>query len=237
MTGDPSTRFAPSRLHRDFTSLAQDDKSTLMLTLSYENSLKRDGHATIAGVDEAGRGPLAGPVVAAAVVFDRTRIPRDLRALADSKKLTARAREELYPAIIEHAAGVGIAAVDNRTIDRINILQAAFRAMHESLKKLPTPPDMLLIDGNLPLPNYTGAQQSIVRGDANVFSIAAASVLAKVARDRYMVQAHEHYPHYFFNKHKGYGTKLHQQTLKLYGPCELHRHSFAPITSLLNSKS
>lgn len=203
-----------------------------MLSLSYENRLRRQGYTLIAGIDEAGRGPLAGPVVAAAVVFDIQHIPPALQTLADSKKLSARAREALYPAIIEHAV-YGIAAVDHRVIDRINILQAAFAAMREALDKLPRTPDMALVDGNLRIPGYAGAQTPIIDGDAQILSIAAASVLAKVTRDRLMVRYHEEYPRYHFHKHKGYGTKLHLQALKLYGPCEIHRRSFGPVKAML----
>lgn len=207
-----------------------------MLSLSYENELRKNGYATIAGIDEAGRGPLAGPVVAAAVLFDFEEIPPALTKLADSKKLTARQRATLYDAILEHAAAYGIGIVDHVLIDEINILQATFVAMHRAIDGLAAFPDLVVIDGNLPLPRYRRPQRSVVDGDALIFSIAAASVLAKVTRDRLMERFHEQYPQYCFDRHKGYGTKLHLEALREHGPCEIHRRSFAPVKSMLSSR-
>ena len=199
------------------------------MDFSYEQKLQTDGFKLIAGVDEVGRGPLAGPVVAAAVIFDFKAVPDELNKLSDSKKLSADKREYFSKIIMERAAGWSLGLCDHATIDRINILQATFLAMKKALTALKIKPQIILVDGNLPLPNYSLAQQAIVNGDNLIFSIAAASVLAKVTRDRIMREMHAQYPRYFFNRHKGYGTKLHLDALKLYGPCEIHRKSFKPI--------
>jgi len=202
----------------------------------YEQKLKQQGHVFIAGIDEAGRGPLAGPVVAAAVIFDFDKIPKNLRAVADSKKLTPKKRLELFPIITRSATAFSLGICDHQTIDRINILQATFLAMKKSLSALSQMPDIILIDGNQKLPNHTGAQQCIINGDNLIFSIACASILAKVARDRIMEQMHTLYPQYQFNRHKGYGTKLHMESLQIYGPCAIHRQTFEPVKKLLRSK-
>jgi len=199
------------------------------MDFSYERNLQLAGYQLIAGIDEAGRGPLAGPVVAAAVIFSFTEIPQDLERLADSKKLSARRRELFSKIIMARAAAFGIGICDHQTIDRLNILQATFLAMKKALTALAAQPDIILVDGQLPLPNYSAPQKPIINGDNMIFSIAAASILAKVARDRIMKQMHERYPQYCFNQHKGYGTKLHLAMLRLYGPCEIHRQSFRPI--------
>ncbi|PIR93366.1 ribonuclease HII [Candidatus Falkowbacteria bacterium CG10_big_fil_rev_8_21_14_0_10_43_10] len=204
------------------------------MNFSYERDLRSQGYKLVAGIDEAGRGPLAGPVVAAAVIFDFQEIPENLRPVTDSKKLTAKKREVLSDIILQQAAACGIGLCDHETIDRINILQASFLAMKKALGNLSQKPDLVLIDGHLPLPNYSSPQEPIINGDNLIFSIAAASILAKVARDRIMNEMHNKYPRYFFNKHKGYGTKLHLNALKLYGPCEIHRKSFRPVKQILS---
>jgi ribonuclease HII len=203
------------------------------MDFSYETNLKQQGYQLVAGIDEAGRGPLAGPVVAAAVIFDFTDIPAELTAVNDSKKLSADRRTDLAKIIMERAAGFGVGLCGHETIDRINILQASFLAMKKALSLLKTKPQIILVDGKLPLPNYSSPQQAIINGDNLIFSIAAASILAKVARDAIMEEMHLKYPQYFFNQHKGYGTKLHLDALKLYGPCEIHRKSFRPVKNLL----
>lgn len=182
----------------------------------------------VCGIDEAGRGPLAGPVVAAAVVFPRWFKPDGtiLERVNDSKKLSAEQRELLAPAIRNAAAFWAVAAVDPETIDRINILQATMLAMNLAVASLPIQPELLLVDGNrfktdLPIPYET-----IVKGDAKVFSIAAASVLAKTHRDKLMVAYAEQYPQYGFERHVGYATMVHVDAIRMHGRCPIHRQSF-----------
>lgn len=181
-----------------------------------------DGYAHICGVDEAGAGPLMGPVYAAAVI-----LPEDcvIEGLDDSKKLTEKKREALYDVIIEKAVAYGIATADEKEIDEINILQATYLAMNRAFQKLGIKPDMALVDGNRD-PKLGIPTQTIVKGDARSMSIAAASILAKVTRDRFMLEMDKKYPEYQFAKHKGYGTKLHYEMLTEYGPSEIHRMTF-----------
>ena len=194
------------------------------------------GKSQVAGVDEAGRGPLAGPVVAAAVCLPPTWVrhglPDELEGLNDSKKLSAKKRECFFTFLSKCAeVDFGIADVDAQEIDRINILQATHKAMKLAIGKLSEPPDHLLVDGRsvkgLPVP-----QTAIVKGDSLSFSIAAASVLAKVTRDRMMVEYDNLFPGYGFAVHKGYGTRRHIEAISSLGPCPTHRRSFAPIKSL-----
>jgi ribonuclease HII len=191
----------------------------------FEAQAWRTGVARVAGVDEAGRGPLAGPVVAAAVVIapDR-RIPR----LADSKLLPAERRQVLYQVIHERALGIGVGIVDHETIDRLNILGATRRAMLEAVGRLATPPDLVITDF-VALPELGCPQRNLVDGDARCASVAAASIVAKVTRDRLMIALDRQYPEYGFARHKGYATPEHLAALDRYGPCLLHRRSF--ITS------
>jgi len=189
----------------------------------YDNSkLKINNSKLTAGIDEAGRGPLAGPVVAAAVILsaDHTII-----GINDSKKLSPKKREELYELIMAQAQ-VGVGIVSESVIDEINILQATFRAMREAVLCLPVKPDKLLVDGNSKIPDCPYDQEVIVQGDSKVESIGAASIIAKVTRDRMMLVLHEEYPHYNFATHKGYGTKVHIEAIKKYGPSPIHRRSF-----------
>ena len=182
-----------------------------------------------AGVDEAGRGPLAGPVVAAAVILDEL---RPIAGLADSKKLTAARREALFDEIRAHALCTSIAEASVEEIDRLNILQATLLAMRRAVQGLRLKPALVLVDGNQ-LPLLDMPAEPIVRGDALVPAISAASILAKVYRDRWCAQVHAQYPEYGFAGHKGYGTAAHLAALQAHGACALHRSSFAPVARLL----
>ena len=206
-----------------------------MLDLSTEKGIFDLGYQLVAGVDEAGRGPLAGPVVAACVVIGPDfKIDSDeLKLVADSKKLSAKNREKLFSVIKEKALAVEISVISHTVIDRINILQASLMAMKKAVEACKTQPDFVLIDGNMRIPGLLKKQQAIVSGDAKVFCIAAASIIAKVSRDFLMSEADKKYPNYQFAKHKGYGTKLHLERLNTYGPCDIHRRSFAPVKNLL----
>lgn len=193
---------------------------------AFEKRAQAQGARWVAGVDEAGRGPLAGPVVAAAVILERDSAPT---GLADSKRLTPREREALFPRIYRQARGVGVGVVDAAVIDRINILQAALQAMREALTALPEPPDWVLVDGPHPLPHLNLPQTPLVRGDARSASIAAASIVAKVTRDHIMVRLDALFPGYGLAQHKGYPTPAHLQRLSQLGPSPIHRLSFAPV--------
>jgi len=194
-----------------------------------------EGLRFVVGIDEAGRGPLAGPVVAGAVIVYPGKI-RDIenepefRFVRDSKTLSARQRDRAYDFIIQNFQwGVGMS--DEKTVDRVNILQAAFLAMKKAISdiksKTKNAPEIVLIDGRSPIPNISIRQENIVQGDRNIFSISAASIVAKVTRDRLMLAWHEKFPQYGFARHKGYGTKLHFEMIKRHGLCEIHRKSFA----------
>lgn len=195
---------------------------------AYEAKYLEQGFSLIAGVDEAGRGPWAGPVVAAAVILDESNIPSGLN---DSKKLTEPKREALFGPINE-ACLVGVGIVDAAKIDKINILQATMLAMKMAIENLPDQPDFVLIDGNRS-PDITQPNEAIKKGDAKSLSIAAASIIAKVTRDRMMHKYEVEFPRYGFAQHKGYGTAKHSAALNQHGPCVIHRMSFAPIKKLL----
>ena len=188
----------------------------------FEHKYAALGYTNICGVDEAGRGPLAGPVCAAAVI-----LPADIEipGLNDSKKLTDKKRRELFPIICESAIAYGIAFADHSEIDEINILQATYLAMERAINKLNIKPDFALIDGNRAT-DFGVPVETVVGGDGRSASIAAASVLAKVTRDDYMLKMAENYPQYGFNIHKGYGTKAHYAALAENGPCPIHRMTF-----------
>lgn len=181
------------------------------------------GGRHVAGVDEAGRGPLAGPVVAAAVILDPT---RPIEGLRDSKLLTSRQRRRLARSIREQAFGWAVCRVGPRRIDALNILEATWSAMRRALSRLPAPPAVVLVDGRLRVPSMAWPQRAIVKGDRRCASIAAASILAKVARDGFMVRVDHIYPGYGFRVHKGYATAAHLEALGRLGPCPLHRRSF-----------
>ena len=187
-----------------------------------ENEIYAEGFSRICGVDEAGRGPLAGPVYAAAVILPRDAV---IDGLNDSKKLTEKKREALFDVITERALTYGIASASVEEIEKLNILNATFLAMNRAIDKLDPIPELALIDGN----RSTGIampSRCVVKGDSRCADIAAASILAKVSRDRYMLNLAEKYPQYHFEQHKGYGTKLHYEALREYGPSPEHRPSF-----------
>ncbi len=188
-----------------------------------------DTAGLVAGVDEAGRGPLAGPVVAAAVILDDC---NPIRGLADSKKLTAMRREKLFDEIRARALCCSIAQASVEEIDRLNILQATMLAMRRAVQGLRLKPIKVLVDGNR-LPVLDVMSQAIVRGDALIPAISAASILAKVHRDRWCAQLHLRYPEYGFAAHKGYGTEQHMVALRLHGACPEHRRTFAPVAEVL----
>lgn len=188
------------------------------------------GHlATVAGVDEAGRGPLAGPVVAAAVVLAPG---RKWEGLDDSKKLAPDTREEIFARVLNEARAFSWSVLGPRAIDRFNILRASLEAMRRAVGRLRVAPDLVLVDGHLPVPGIACEQRAIVDGDARLLSIAAASVVAKVVRDRIMSRLDRVWPKYGFIRHKGYATREHLEAIACHGPCPLHRYSFAPVVEL-----
>jgi ribonuclease HII len=192
---------------------------------AFEKKLSAQGYAHIAGVDEAGRGPLAGPVVSAAVI-----LPPDFPSerVNDSKQVRPRLREQLCEHIYTHALAIGVGIVDSVEIDRINILQAARLSMAMAVANLSPQPDYILIDGNFDIPGSL-PQQSIVKGDARSISIAAASIVAKVSRDGLMNRYHLDFPQFGFDRHKGYPTKDHKAAIAAHGPCPIHRLSFKGV--------
>lgn len=189
-------------------------------------------YALLAGVDEAGRGPLAGPVFAAAVILDPE---KPMTELADSKKLSAKRREELAVRIKQEALAWCIASASTEEIDQLNILGATLLAMRRACIQLPITPEFILIDGNQVPTQLNAPARAVIKGDAQIAAISAASILAKTARDEACLLMHEQYPQYAFAQHKGYGTKLHMQLLEEHGPCPEHRRSFAPVKKRLNS--
>lgn len=201
-------------------------------TDEFELEARRRGYRRIAGLDEAGRGPLAGPVVAAAVVLpSRCR----LVGVNDSKQVSESERARLYEVIVERARGIGVGVATEQEIDRFNILEATRLAMRRALASLDPPADCLLIDA-VTLSNLAIPARSIIKGDTLSISIAAASIVAKVTRDRMMAAYHRTYPLYNFLSHKGYGTEEHLQRLAQHGPCAIHRRTFAPVAQLLSGR-
>ena len=188
-----------------------------------EKELHEKGFKNICGIDEAGRGPLAGPVVVASVIM-----PKDsmIEGVNDSKKVSEKKREKLYEEITNTAIAWGVGIIDQREIDEINILNATKKGLTNSLKELEIKPDLILVDALTNIDTLGIPYRSIIKGDAKSYSIAAASIIAKVTRDRIMRQWDELYPEYGFEKHKGYGTKMHIDAIKEYGPCPLHRKNF-----------
>ena len=198
-----------------------------MPDLFFEKNLVESGYKYVAGVDEAGRGPLAGPVVAAAVI-----LPEEFSSnqLNDSKKLSSSKREKIYNELMNVDSKVisAFAVIDEVVIDKINILRATHMAMAQASSNLSIEPSFVIIDG-MPIKDFPFNNESIIKGDSKSLSIAAASVIAKVERDRIMLNYSKEYPEYKFEKHKGYGTKLHLDALNKFGPCKIHRKSFAPL--------
>ncbi len=192
------------------------------MTYEFEHKAHEDGFAVVCGVDEAGRGPLAGPVYAAAVI-----LPDGLEDMGinDSKKMSEKKREALFDIITENATAYGIGFATEKEIDEINILNATFLAMRRAVEAMGVKPDLVLVDGNRK-PNTGYEEMTLVKGDAKSISISAASILAKVSRDRYMKDLAERYPEYKFEQHKGYGTKLHYEMIEQYGILPDHRRSF-----------
>ena len=208
----------------------KDEERERLINLSkFEKECYENGFKNIAGIDEAGRGPLAGPVVAGAVI-----LPKDclIEGVNDSKKLSEKKREKLYDDIIENAVAWGVGIVDHTVIDEINILNATRRAMKLAIENLEVKPDYILIDAEKKVDTNGIPYLPIIKGDALSISIGAASILAKVTRDRIMREYDNIFPMYGFEKHKGYGTKAHVEAIKEYGPCMIHRQSF--LTKILS---
>lgn len=208
----------------------EEEEERVKLLWIYEKELIQKGYACVAGVDEAGRGPLAGPVFAAAVILPEGEI---IEGINDSKKLSPQKRDELYDIIREKAIAVSSASVDEETIDEINILNATYLAMQKAVAGLDPKPDFVLVDGNR-APVLDIECDTLVKGDAKSISIAAASIVAKVERDRYIIEMAKKYPEYGFEKHKGYGTKEHCEAILKYGPSLIHRRTF--LKKLLGDK-
>jgi ribonuclease HII len=200
-------------------------------TEEFERAARLCGYRRIAGIDEAGRGPLAGPVVAAAVVLP---IRCRFSGIDDSKQLSEGQRERLYAAILKQAVGMGIGSADVGEIDRLNILEATRLAMRRAVAQLTPPPDYLLIDA-VTLPGVRISVRPVIKGDSLSLSIAAASIIAKVTRDRLMAKYHEMFPEYDFLSHKGYCTTGHLQRLARHGPCSIHRRTFMPVHEVISA--
>lgn len=198
-------------------------------SFSYERQLARQGHCFIAGVDEAGRGPLAGPVVAGAVILPEN---CDYQQFKDSKKLTPKRRERLYQVLQDMQIPIGVGIAGCEEIDKINILQASLLAMKRAIDALALNPDYILVDGKFPVPVMV-PQESLIKGEQKSASIAAASIIAKVTRDNMMFEIHKQFPQYNFIKHKGYPTKEHKQLIIEHGPSIVHRKTFRGVRELL----
>lgn len=192
----------------------------------FESKAGKKGFSYIAGIDEAGRGPLAGPVVSAAIILPNSFHDSEI---TDSKKLTHKKRSYLYEKLYDHAVSIGIGIIDNIEIDRINILNASLLSMAIAVKNLRPQPDYLLIDGKFRIPIDYLTQETVIRGDSLSISIAAASIIAKVTRDRLMERYHQDYPQFGFSRHKGYPTKAHKEAIRTFGCCPIHRRSFRGV--------
>jgi ribonuclease HII len=221
---DADLTFLPSQL------MAEAPNNLLAL----ESRLWDQGFRSVAGVDEVGRGPLAGPVVAACVV-----LPRDfsVEEVNDSKKLTAKKRDRLFDEIMQSDCQVGVGIVTEEVIDRLNILNASLQAMRQAIDQLQSAPDFILVDGNQRIPDLSLPQMPVVKGDSLSLSVAAASIVAKVTRDRIMLEYHKEYPEFDFAHHKGYATKTHMEALRAFGPCRIHRRSFSLVRLCLSNQT
>lgn len=224
----PRGRSRPTGPHRERTADLFGSELTCD-PLFFERSARGSGYTCVAGLDEAGRGPLAGPVVAAAVVLPEGLL---IEGLTDSKLVPEQLRDRLFDVIQQQAICYGIGVADERIIDEVNVLQATIIAMERALELLIPRPDYLLLDA-LTLPRVSLPQKPIIKGDSRSHSIAAASILAKVTRDRMMLELHRKFPQYNFQKHKGYGTKEHLALLAEHGPCEAHRKTFNPVARMV----
>jgi ribonuclease HII len=198
---------------------------------AFDEAHRGEAGPLLAGVDEAGRGPWAGPVAAAAVIL---RPESRFQGLNDSKLVSPENRERLFEEIRREALFSAVTLVEAAVVDEINILKATFLAMRRALAGLAVRPDRILVDGNRRIPEVSAPQGTVVKGDSKSASVAAASILAKVTRDRFMGTAHDQFPLYGFNEHKGYGTPAHAEALRRFGPCPLHRRSFAPVRDALS---
>ncbi len=203
--------------------MKEEERNRLIELSKYEKEYYEKGYSCIAGIDEAGRGPLAGPVVAGCVILPKGAL---IEGVNDSKKLSEKKREKLYDDITSQAIAWGVGIVDHTVIDEINILNATRKAMKMALESLKVKPDFILIDAEKKVDTDGIPYLPIIKGDALSISIGAASIVAKVTRDRMMREYDKLYPMYGFEKHKGYGTKAHVDAIKIYGPCEIHRRSF-----------
>jgi ribonuclease HII len=227
---DATVNLLPKRINES-TNQRFDDIPTGDLW-AIERRLRKAKFKFIAGVDEAGRGPLAGPVVSAAVILPSNGA---IQGLDDSKKLSPSRREQLFDEIRATALAVGVGVVNAAEIDRINILQASLRSMRMAVDELVPHPDYLLIDGKFTLQNAPTPQTAVVKGDARCAAIAAASIIAKVSRDRLMRQFHQQYPEFGFDRHKGYPTRAHKAAIAVHGPCPIHRQSFRGVREHLDA--
>ena len=203
--------------------MKEKEEERLKVLKQHEDELRKKGFKTICGIDEAGRGPLAGPVVVASVIM-----PEDsmIEGVNDSKKISEKKREKLYDQIIEEAIGYSISIIGQEEIDEINILNATKKGLTDSLKELKVKPDLIIVDALAHIDTLGIPYESIIKGDAKCYSISAASILAKVTRDRIMREWAAIYPQYGFEQHKGYGTAKHISAIKEYGPCPIHRRTF-----------
>ena len=203
--------------------MKEKEEQRLNMLKQYENDLRNKGYKYICGIDEAGRGPLAGPVVVASVIMPENSM---IEGVNDSKKVSEKKREKLYDLILEEAISYGVGIIGQDEIDEINILNATKKGLTTSLKELTAKPDLIIVDALTHIDTLGIPYESIIKGDAKCYSISAASIIAKVTRDRIMREWDKIYPQYGFAQHKGYGTSAHINALKEYGPCPLYRRSF-----------